>query len=195
MTRRIELPLTREKAAPLRAGDRVLLSGVIYTARDAAHKRIDALLDAGKELPFPLEDACVYYAGPTPAAPGQCIGSVGPTTSGRMDAWAPRLLMLGLRGMIGKGERSDEVIRAVKWAGAVYFGAAGGAGALLSQCVAECEIAAFEDLGTEAVRRLRVKDFPATVVIDSQGGNLYRSGRHGYLMSLRNGPTLPGPER
>jgi fumarate hydratase subunit beta len=195
MTNRIELPLTREKAAPLKAGDQVLLSGLIYTARDAAHKRLDALLDQGKALPFPLEDACVYYAGPSPAAPGQVIGSIGPTTSGRMDAWAPRLLMLGLRGMIGKGERSDEVIRAVKWAGAVYFGAVGGAGALLSQCVTACEIAAFEDLGTEAIRRLRVKDFPATVVIDSRGGNLYRNGRHSYLMSLRNRPIPPAPER
>jgi fumarate hydratase subunit beta len=181
---RIELPLTREKAAPFKAGDRALLSGVIYTARDAAHKRLDALLDSGRPLPFPLEDACIYYAGPTPAAPGQIIGSAGPTTSGRMDAWAPRLLMLGLRGMIGKGERSAEVVRAIMWAGALYFGAIGGAGALLSQCITECEVIAFEDLGTEAVRRLRVKDFPVTVVIDSRGENLYRGGRHSYLLSL-----------
>jgi fumarate hydratase subunit beta len=182
--KRIELPLTREKAAPFHAGDRVLLSGIVYTARDAAHRRINELLDSGRALPFPLEDSCIYYAGPSPAAPGQITGAAGPTTSGRMDAWAPRLLMLGLRGMIGKGERSDEVIRAIKWAGALYFGAVGGAGALLSRCITECRVIAFEDLGTEAVRRLRVKDFPATVVIDSRGENLYRSGRHAYLLSL-----------
>jgi fumarate hydratase subunit beta len=187
MVKRIELPLTREKAAPFKAGDRVLLSGVVYTARDAAHKRLDALLDEDRPLPFPLEDACVYYTGPSPAAPGQIIGSAGPTTSGRMDAWAPRLLMLGLRGMIGKGERSSEVIRAIKWAGGLYFGAIGGAGALLSRCVTECEIIAFEDLGTEAVRRLRIEDFPATVVIDSRGENLYKNGRHAYLLSLSEG--------
>ena len=191
MIKRIELPLTREKAAPFNAGDRVLLSGTIYTARDAAHKRMDALLDAERPLPFPLEDACIYYAGPSPAAPGQIIGSAGPTTSGRMDAWAPRLLMLGLRGMIGKGERSDEVIRAIRWAGGLYFGAIGGAGALLSRCITGCEIIAFEDLGTEAVRRLTIKDFPVTVVIDSRGENLYRSGRHAYLLSL-SGAKNPG---
>jgi fumarate hydratase subunit beta len=192
MTARIELPLTREKAAPFNAGDRALLSGIIYTARDAAHRRLDALLDAGRPLPFPLEDSCIYYAGPSPAAPGQIIGSAGPTTSGRMDAWAPRLLMLGLRGMIGKGERSDEVIRAIKWAGALYFGAIGGAGALLSQCITECEVIAFEDLGTEAVRRLRVRDFPVTVVIDSRGENLYRNGRHAYLRSRASGSSPGG---
>ncbi|MDR1971753.1 MAG: Fe-S-containing hydro-lyase [Treponema sp.] len=184
MTTRIELPLTREKTAPLKAGDRVLLSGFIYTARDQAHKRLDALLDAKKPLPFPLENACIYYAGPTPASPGRTIGSAGPTTSYRMDAWAPRLLMLGLRGMIGKGQRSDEVIRAIKWAGAVYLGAIGGAGALLSECITAAELVAFEDLGTEAIRRLRVKDFPVTVVIDSRGENLYRGGPHAYLRSL-----------
>ncbi|MDR1444743.1 MAG: Fe-S-containing hydro-lyase [Treponema sp.] len=180
----IELPLTREKAALLQAGDTVLLSGIIYTARDAAHKRLDALLDEGKPLPFPLEDACMYYTGPSPAAPGRVIGSAGPTTSYRMDAWAPRLLMLGLRGMIGKGERSDEVIRAMKWAGAVYLGAIGGAGALLSNRITASQIIAFEDLGTEAIRRLSIKDFPATVIIDSRGENLYRLGRHNYLLSL-----------
>ncbi|MDR2135745.1 MAG: Fe-S-containing hydro-lyase [Treponema sp.] len=187
--RRIELPLTREKAAPLRAGDRLLLSGVIYTARDAAHRRLDALLDGKQPLPFPLEDACIYYSGPSPAPPGMPIGSAGPTTSYRMDAWAPRLLMLGLRGMIGKGDRSDEVIRAIKWAGAVYLGAIGGAGALLSGCITESEVIAFEDLGTEAIRRLTVKDFPATVAIDSRGGNLYREGRRGYLADRQGGFT------
>ncbi|MDR2375117.1 MAG: Fe-S-containing hydro-lyase [Treponema sp.] len=178
---RIDLPLTRKITAPLKAGDRLLLSGLLYTARDAAHKRLDTLLDQGKPLPFPLEDACIYYTGPSPAAPGRPIGSAGPTTSYRMDAWAPRLLMLGLRGMIGKGERSAEVIRAIKWAGAVYLGAIGGAGALLSACITSSETIAFEDLGTEAIRRLTVKDFPVTVVIDSRGENLYRNGRHGYL--------------
>jgi fumarate hydratase subunit beta len=185
MTRRVELPLTREKAAPLNTGDTVLLSGIVYTARDAAHKRLDTLLNEDKPLPFPLQDACIYYAGPTPAAPGRVIGSAGPTTSYRMDAWAPRLLMLGLRGMIGKGERSDEVIRAITWAGALYLGAIGGAGALLSECITASEVIAFEDLGTEAIRRLTVKDFPATVIIDSRGENLYRDGRHAYLLSLR----------
>jgi fumarate hydratase subunit beta len=188
-SRRLELPLTREKTETLRAGDRVLLSGILYTARDAAHKRLDALLDEGKPLPFPLEDACIYYAGPTPAAPGRAIGSAGPTTSYRMDAWAPRLLMLGLRGMIGKGERSEEVIRAMKWAGAVYLGAIGGAGALLSGCIIASELIAFEDLGTEAIRRLTVKDFPATVVIDRWGENLYRSGRQAYMIS-RDSPRF-----
>jgi fumarate hydratase subunit beta len=185
MPRRIELPLTREKAAPLNAGDTVLLSGIMYTARDAAHKRLDTLLNEDKPLPFPLNNACIYYAGPTPAAPGRAIGSAGPTTSYRMDAWAPRLLMLGLRGMIGKGERSEEVIRAIKWAGALYLGAIGGAGALLSECITASEVIAFEDLGTEAIRRLTVQDFPATVIIDSRGENLYRGGRHAYLLSLR----------
>ncbi|MDR0669132.1 MAG: Fe-S-containing hydro-lyase [Treponema sp.] len=182
--RRIELPLSREKTAPLNAGDRLLLSGILYTARDAAHKRIDALLDEGKPLPFPLEDACIYYTGPSPAAPGRIIGSAGPTTSYRMDAWAPRLLMLGLRGMIGKGERSAEVVRAIKWAGAVYLGAIGGAGALLSACITACETIAFEDLGTEAIRRLTVKDLPVTVVIDSRGENLYRDGQRRYRIFL-----------
>jgi fumarate hydratase subunit beta len=184
----LELPLTREKTAPLNAGDRVLLSGTIYTARDAAHKRLDTLLNEDKPLPFPLKDACIYYAGPSPAAPGRVIGSAGPTTSYRMDAWAPRLLMLGLRGMIGKGERSDEVIRAIKWAGALYLGAIGGAGALLSECITASRVIAFEDLGTEAIRQLTVKDFPATVIIDSRGENLYRGGPHAYLLSLRRDP-------
>jgi fumarate hydratase subunit beta len=191
---RISLPLTREKTEVLRAGDTVLLSGIIYTARDAAHKRLDTLLDEKKPLPFTLEDACIYYSGPTPAAPGRVIGSAGPTTSYRMDTWAPRLLMLGLRGMIGKGERSDEVIRAIKWAGAVYLGAIGGAGALLSECIIASEVIAFEDLGTEAIRRLTVKDFPATVVIDRWGENLYRTGRHAYLVS-RDRAQARGPAR
>jgi fumarate hydratase subunit beta len=181
MAHHITLPLTREKAAGISAGDQVCLSGVIYTARDAAHKRLIEFLDKGKPLPFPLEDAVIYYAGPTPAAPGQVIGSAGPTTSYRMDAYAPRLLALGLRGMIGKGQRSAEVIEGIKKAGAVYFGALGGAGALLSERIKRAEILAFEDLGTEAVRKLTVENFPVTVVIDSRGNNLYESGRAEYL--------------
>lgn len=181
----IDLPLTRAKAAVLSAGDTVCLSGIIYTARDAAHKRLVELLDEGKPLPFPVEDACVYYAGPAPAAPGQVIGSVGPTTSYRMDAYAPRLLAMGLRGMIGKGGRSPALVEAMQEAGAVYFAAIGGAGALLASRVKECEVIAFEDLGTEAIRRLRVEDFPVTVAIDSKGGNLYRLGREAYLTSMR----------
>ncbi|MDR3161931.1 MAG: Fe-S-containing hydro-lyase, partial [Spirochaetaceae bacterium] len=183
MEHRISLPLTKEKAASLAAGDQVYLSGTVYTARDAAHKRLIELLDAGQPLPFPLEDAVIYYVGPTPAAPGQIIGSAGPTTSYRMDAYAPRLLDLGVRGMIGKGKRSAEVVEAIQRAGAVYFGAIGGAGALLSECIKAAEIIAFPDLGTEAVRRLRVEDFPVVVVIDRHGNNLYQRGRETYLTS------------
>jgi fumarate hydratase subunit beta len=179
--RRIILPLTREKAAGLNAGDRVYLSGIIYTARDAAHKRLTELLKEGKPLPFPIENACIYYVGPTPAPPDRVIGSAGPTTSYRMDAYTPALLGLGLRGMIGKGKRSAEVVAAMIQAGAVYFGAIGGVGALLADCIKEAEIVAFEDLGTEAVRRLTVEDFPVTVVIDSRGENLYVTGREAYL--------------
>lgn len=165
--------LTRERAAQLRAGDRVLLSGTIYTARDAAHKRIFALLDEGKELPFPLEGAVIYYAGPTPAQQGLAVGSCGPTTSGRMDPFAPRLLDLGLRAMIGKGERSQEVVEAVRRNGAVYFAAVGGAGALIAQRVEEVHVIAFDDLGCESVKRMEVRDLPLTVAIDSQGNDLY----------------------
>jgi fumarate hydratase subunit beta len=182
--KKITLPLTRGKAQELNAGDRVCFNGVLYTARDAAHKRLVELLDAGKSLPFPLEDGVIYYVGPTPAAPGQVIGSAGPTTSYRMDAYAPRLLDLGLRGMIGKGKRSDQVIAAMKRAGAVYFAAIGGLGALLSGRVKAAEVIAFPDLGAEAVRRLTVEDFPAITVIDSRGANLYATGREAYLRSL-----------
>jgi fumarate hydratase subunit beta len=184
MEHAIALPLSREKAAAINSGDIVYLSGDIYTARDAAHKRLTELLDAGSPLPFPLEDSVIYYTGPTPAAPGQIIGSVGPTTSYRMDAYAPRLLALGLRGMIGKGKRSAEVIAAMRQAGAVYFGAIGGAGAMIADCVKAVEIIAFEDLGPEAVRRLTVRDFPVVAIIDSRGNNLYVSGPEAYLRSL-----------
>jgi fumarate hydratase subunit beta len=185
MEHKIELPLTREKAAALKAGDSVLLTGTIYTGRDAAHKRFIELLDAGKPLPFPIEDAVIYYVGPTPTPPGGVIGSCGPTSSYRMDAFAPRLLELGLRGMIGKGKRSPAVIEAMKKAGAIYFGAIGGAAALIAGSVKECEVIAFDDLGPEAVRRLRVENFPAVVVIDSTGRNLYETGRADYLNSLK----------
>ena len=169
----ITLPLTREKARELRAGDSCLLSGVIYTARDAAHKRLCALADEGKELPFPVKDATIYYVGPTPAKPGQAIGSAGPTTSYRMDAYSPTLIALGETGMIGKGKRGPEVIAAMREHGAVYFGAIGGCGALLSRCIKSAKVVAYEDLGAEAIRELVVENFPAVVIIDSLGNNLY----------------------
>jgi len=184
MDHHITLPLTREKAEKINVGDTVYLSGIIYTARDAAHKRLVELLDNGKPLPFSIEDAVIYYVGPTPAPPSRVIGSAGPTTSYRMDAYAPRLLDLGLRGMIGKGERTSIVIEGMKKAGAVYFGAIGGAGALIANCIKKAEIVAFEDLGTEAIRKLTIENFPATVIIDSKGNNLYISGREAYLKSL-----------
>lgn len=165
--------LTRERVAQLRAGDRVLLSGTVYTARDAAHKRIFALLDEGREPPFPLEGAVIYYAGPTPAQQGLAVGSCGPTTSGRMDPFAPRLLDLGLRAMIGKGERSAEVVEALKRNGGVYFAAVGGAGALIAQCVEDAEVIAFDNLGCESVKRITVRDLPLTVAIDCEGNDLY----------------------
>ena len=170
---RLSTPLTAEAAAALRAGDRVEITGVIYTARDAAHKMMIEALDRGERLPLPLKDAVIYYAGPAPTPPGKAIGSVGPTTSGRMDAFACRLIGLGLRGMIGKGERSREVVEALVRHGAVYFAAVGGAGALLAQRVKNAEVVGYEDLGPEAVRKLEVEDFPAIVAIDSHGTNLY----------------------
>ena len=180
----IQLPLTREKARELKAGDSCLLSGIIYTARDAAHKRLCALADEGKELPFPVKDATIYYVGPTPAKPGQAIGSAGPTTSYRMDAYSPTLIALGETGMIGKGKRGPEVIEAMKEHGAVYFGAIGGCGALLSRCIKSAKIVAYEDLGAEAIRELVVEDFPAVVIIDAQGNNLYETGKADYLATL-----------
>lgn len=170
----IETPLTLDKLKNLRCGDSVLISGEIYTARDAAHKRMIEQLQNGEELPFEIKDKIIYYAGPTPAKPGQVIGSCGPTTSGRMDAYAPTLIRLGLTGMIGKGERTDDVVDAMTEFGAVYFGAIGGAGALIAKSITSAEVIAYEDLGTEAVRRLTVKDFPAVVIIDSEGNNLYK---------------------
>ena len=180
-TIKITAPLSREAARNLRAGDNCLISGVIYTARDAAHKRLCQLVAEGKELPMELRDSVIYFVGPTPAKPGQAIGSAGPTTSYRMDAYSPTLIEKGLTGMIGKGKRGPEVVAAMKEHGAVYFGAIGGCGALLSKCIKKAEIVAYEDLGAEAIRRLEVVDFPAVVVIDSLGNNLYESGRQAYL--------------
>lgn len=177
----VRTPLTREDAKKLRAGDSCLISGVIYTARDAAHKRLCELIEQGKELPLDIKDSIIYFVGPTPAKPGQAIGSAGPTTSYRMDAYSPELIALGQTGMIGKGKRGDEVIAAMKKYGAVYFGAIGGCGALLSKCIKKAEIVAYEDLGAEAIRRLEVEDFPAIVIIDSEGNNLYETGREAYL--------------
>ena len=176
MTRSIRLPLNEREARALRAGDSVLLSGVLYTGRDAAHKRLCRRLAEGKPLPFDLRDATIYYVGPTPARPGAVIGSAGPTTSDRMDSYAPLLLAHGLRGMIGKGYRSPEVIAAMQAHGAVYFGAVGGAAALIAGHIEASEVIAFDDLGTEAIRKLTVRDFPAFVVIDSLGNNLYETG-------------------
>lgn len=162
-----------ERTADLRKGDRVLLSGTVFTARDAAHKRLIKLLEAGRELPFKLEGACIYYAGPTPAAPGMPIGSCGPTTSSRMDPYAPLLLDKGLAAMIGKGPRNGEVIEAIKRNKAVYFCAIGGAGALAAKCITSCEVIAFDDLGCESIKRLEFKEFPLNVGIDCQGGNIF----------------------
>lgn len=185
MEYRIKEPFTKEKLRDLKAGDTVLLTGTVYTARDAAHKRMTEMLERGERLPFDVKNAVIYYVGPTPEKPGNPIGSAGPTTSYRMDAYAPTLLDLGETGMIGKGQRSQEVKDAVKRNGAVYFAAIGGAGALMAQRVQQAEIIAFEDLGAEAVRRLEVKDFPVTVVLDSQGGDLYQEGRAAYLESRK----------
>ena len=172
--RRIASPLNTETIKELRAGDEVLLSGVIYTARDAAHKRIMELLAAGKALPFDIRNQTVYYAGPCPAPPGRAIGSVGPTTSARMDVYAPRLIAQGLRVMIGKGNRGPQVIDALREHGGVYFAAVGGAGALLSLAVERAELAAFADLGPEAVYKLTVCDMPLVTAIDSRGGTIYK---------------------
>ena len=177
-------PFTKEAVRALRAGDQVLITGTIYTARDAAHKRITEMMDRGEDLPFDVENSIIYYVGPTPAKPGRPIGSAGPTTSYRMDAYAPELLDLGQLGMIGKGQRSDEVMAAVVRNGAVYFAAIGGAAALMAGCVKEAEVIAFDDLGAEAVRKLYVEDFPVTVVLDPAGGNLYKEGQEAYLASV-----------
>ena len=183
MAIKVTAPLSREEARKLRSGDSCLISGVIYTARDAAHKRLCELVAQGKELPLDIQDAVIYFVGPTPAKEGQAIGSAGPTTSYRMDAYSPTLIAQGQTGMIGKGKRGPEVIAAMKEHGAVYFGAIGGCGALLSKCIKKAEVIAYEDLGAEAIRRLEVEDFPAVVSIDSPGNNLYETGRTAYLES------------
>lgn len=178
---KVTTPLTEEKAKKLKAGDTVLLSGVLYTGRDAAHKRLIELLDNGQELPLNIKDEVIYYVGPSPAKPGQVIGSAGPTTSYRMDPYAPRLLDLGLRGMIGKGARNQEVIDAIVRNNGVYFGAIGGAAALIGKSIVKSEIIAYEDLGAEAIRKIEVKDMPLVVIIDSEGTNLYEVGQKDYL--------------
>ena len=158
----------------LNAGDKVLLSGTVYTARDAAHKRISSLIYDKAELPFSIENSVVYYAGPTPAKEGLAIGSIGPTTSSRMDVFAPLMLSLGQKAMLGKGNRSDEVVSAIKKYGAVYFAAIGGAGALYSKCIEDCQVIAFDDLGCESVKKLKIRNFPLVVAIDSKGNSLYK---------------------
>ena len=171
----LETPLTVDKIKQLKAGDEVFLSGTIYTGRDAAHKRLIQLLDEGKELPIEIKNCTIYYMGPSPAREGRPIGSAGPTTASRMDKYAPRLLDLGEKAMIGKGKRTKEVIDAVIRNKAVYFAAIGGAGALLSKCIKKSEIVCYEDLGAEAIRKIEVEDFPVIVVVDSEGNNLYET--------------------
>ena len=175
MDRHIKAPLNDDEVKILKAGDYVYISGTIYTARDAAHKRMYEALQNGQEVPMPLKNNIVYYMGPSPAREGRPIGSAGPTTSSRMDKYTPMMLDQGLKGMIGKGKRSPEVIESIKKNGAVYFAAVGGAGALLSKCIKEAEVIAYDDLGTEAIRKLRVENFPVIVVIDSNGNNLYET--------------------
>lgn len=173
MKQKVTLPITREQARGFKAGEQLLLNGVIYTARDAAHKRMTEAYESGEVLPIDMQDVAIYYAGPAPAKPGQIIGSCGPTTSGRMDAYAPKLMSLGQTMMIGKGLRNQGVIDAMHTYGAVYVTAIGGAGALLSKCVTNMKCIAYEDLAAEAIYELTVKDFPVIVTIDSQGNNLY----------------------
>ena len=183
MEKRITAPLDQEASRSLRAGDTVLLSGTVYTARDAAHKRLCELLADGKELPLDVKDAIIYFVGPTPAKPGQIIGSAGPTTSYRMDAYSPALIEKGLTGMIGKGKRGPSVVDSMIEHGAVYFGAIGGCGALISRCIKKAEVIAYDDLGAEAINRLEVENFPVTVIIDCYGNNLYETGKESYLKS------------
>ncbi|MGN2338947.1 Fe-S-containing hydro-lyase [Clostridium cagae] len=169
----------------LKAGDTVLLSGIIYSARDAAHKRLIELLDKDEKLPLSIDNEIIYYVGPSPAKPGSVIGSAGPTTSYRMDSYAPRLLDLGLKGMIGKGARNEEVIESIRKNKAIYFGAIGGAAALIAKSIVKSEIIVYEDLGAEAIRKMEVKDMPLVVIIDSAGNNLYEIGQKDYLYTLK----------
>jgi fumarate hydratase subunit beta len=180
MAKKIRLPLNDRTIADLKTGESVLLSGILYTARDAAHKRLVEALERGDNLPFDIKDQTIYYTGPSPASPGRIIGSAGPTTSSRMDEFTPRLLAVGLKGMMGKGPRSREVREAMKNYRAVYFAAVGGAGALLSRAVVSAEVVAYADLGPEAILRLEVKDFPATVINDISGRDLYEEARQEF---------------
>lgn len=180
MAKIVSTPLTDEVITNLHAGDRVLLNGIMYTGRDAAHKRLVEMIDKGEELPIKLKGQIIYYVGPCPARPGAVIGSAGPTTSGRMDAYADRLLDKGLKGMIGKGPRNKNIVDSIIKNEAVYFGAIGGAGALLAESIKEAEILSFPELGPEAIYRFRVADFPVTVIVDSQGNDLYKIGRELY---------------
>ncbi|KJU71483.1 MAG: Fe-S-containing hydro-lyase [Clostridium baratii] len=184
MVKRVVTPLNDLEISELKCGDSILLTGTIYTARDAAHKRLIELIEKGEELPFDLKGETIYYVGPTPPKPGMVIGSAGPTTSYRMDAYAPKLLDLGLKGMIGKGLRNEEVIESIKRNKAIYFGAIGGAAALIGKSIVKSEVIAYEDLGSEAIRRLEVKDLPLVVVIDSLGNNLYEIGKENYLKTV-----------
>lgn len=180
MEKRIQAPIRKEDARELRAGDYVYITGTIYTARDAAHKRMQETLDAGEQLPMEIEGTVIYYMGPSPAREGRPIGSAGPTTSSRMDKYAPKLLDIGLGAMIGKGKRNQAVLDAIVRNEAVYFAAVGGAGALLSKCIIKSEVIAYEDLGAEAIRKLEVKDFPVVVVVDSKRNNLYETAVKTY---------------
>lgn len=184
MEHKIREPFTKDKMKALRAGDKVLITGTIYTARDAAHKRIIEGIQHGEDVPFALEGSIIYYVGPTPAKQGYPIGSAGPTTSYRMDAYAPQLLDLGQAAMIGKGQRNEDVKAAVVRNGAVYLAAIGGAAALMAKCIKRAEVIAFDDLGAEAVRKLYVEEMPLMVVLDTYGGDLYEEGREKYLKSI-----------
>ena len=184
MDKYIKTPITEEVTAGLKSGDYVYISGTIYVARDAAHKRMTEALDRGEELPIDIKDAAIYYMGPSPAREGRPIGSAGPTTASRMDKYAPRLLDLGEKAMIGKGKRSKEVIDAIVRNHAVYFAAVGGAGALLSKCITKSDVICYEDLGAEAIRRIEVENFPAIVVIDSDGNNLYETAIQEYKKKM-----------
>ena len=184
LDKHINAPITSDEARKLHAGDYVYITGTIYTARDAAHKRMAEALNEGKELPFDVKNNIIYYMGPSPAREGRPIGSAGPTTASRMDKYAPELLDLGLTGMIGKGKRSSAVIDAIVRNGAVYFAAVGGAGAILSQRIKSSEVIAYDDLGTEAIRKLYVEDFPVIVVIDSEGNNLYETAINAYNKNI-----------
>ncbi len=193
MDRHIHVPMTREEACSLRAGDYVYLTGTIYTARDAAHKRMYESMLEGKDIPIPLSGNLIYYLGPSPAREEAVIGSAGPTTSSRMDKYTPLMLENGLQGMIGKGKRSRAVIDAMKKNGAVYYAAVGGAGALLSKCIVRSKVIAYEDLGTEAVRRLEIENFPVIVVIDSRGNNLYETAVEQFLKNQKKSVDKQNP--